>query len=383
MPVGANIRRASFLGSMLRSLVRLVRRSVAMSIMLVLAGMFGLGYLTAYLPPTWFWWTSPFAVILPYVSAVLAPLALARLLSALRYRDVGALVGPLLLCVLIGLRFGPGLWTQPKEKAPTDLRLMTLNAPTHGPSPSALATAFTERVGVDMPHVLSLQETQAYVETPGIPDPRRTAPHLYRLLQVHGFSFPDVFPLKLRLKQPVVARVSIDSLTLIGPGNVRSHRDPAPASRVVLRWKNEPVVLFNLHLNTVSTRKPWREAEFEWLAPRTWGPYLAAYREATLERAREARVIRAAIEQETRPVIVMGDFNSTVHHWEYQHIAEGLQDVLQVAGHGWRATYPARFPLVGIDHILASPEWTVVSGRAKRSYRYTDHRAVHARLRLK
>ena len=383
MPVEVDIRRASVLGSAIRGLIQFVRRGIVVTITLVLAGMFVLGYVTAYLPPAWFWWTSPFAVILPYVSALLAPLAMGRVLSTFRRRAWGDSLGALVLCVLIGVRFGPDLWTEPRALKPNDLRLMTLNAPTHGPSPAALANAFTEKVGGEMPDILSLQETQAYVAEEGGPlHPGYSAPHLYRLLQIHGFMLPQVVPLRLRLKQPVVARLPMDTLTLLGSDDPLSRQDQAPASRVVFRWRNEPVVLFNIHLNTVSKRKPWREAEFQWLAPRTWGPYLTAYRQATLERAEEARAIRNAIEQETRPVIVTGDFNSTIHHWEYRHIAEGMQDVLRTAGEGWQATYPARFPLVGIDHILASPEWTVVSGQAKRSYPYTDHRAVHARLRL-
>ena len=383
MPVEVDIRRASVLGSAIRGLIQFVRRGIVVTITLVLAGMFVLGYVTAYLPPAWFWWTSPFAVILPYVSALLAPLAMGRVLSTFRRRAWGDSLGALVLCVLIGVRFGPDLWVEPKALKPNDLRLMTLNAPTHGPSPAALANAFTEKVGGEMPDILSLQETQAYVAEEGGPlHPGYSAPHLYRLLQIHGFMLPQVVPLRLRLKQPVVARLPMDTLTLLGSDDPLSRQDPAPASRVVFRWRNEPVVLFNIHLNTVSKRKPWREAEFQWLSPRTWRPYLTAYRRATLERAEEARAIRKAIDQETRPVIVTGDFNSTIHHWEYRHIAEGMQDVLRTAGEGWQATYPARLPLVGIDHILASPEWTVVSGQAKRSYPYTDHRAVHARLRL-
>ena len=383
MPVEVDIRRASILGGVIRGLIRFVRRGIVVTITLALAVMFGLGYSTVYLPPSWFWWTSPFAVILPYVSALLAPLAIGRVLSAFRRGAWGDSLGALVLCVLIGFRFGPDLFAEPKALTPNDLRIMSLNAPTHGPSPAALAKAFTEQVGVEMPDILSLQETQAYVaEEGGSLHPGHSAPHLYRLLHDHGFTLPQVLPLRLRLKQPVVARVPMDTMTLLGSKDPLSQQDLAPASRVVFRWRNEPVVLFNIHLNTVSKRKPWRESEFQWTAPRTWGPYLTAYRDATLERAEEARAIRAAIEQETRPVIVTGDFNSTIHHWEYRHIAEGLQDVLRTAGTGWRATYPARFPLVGIDHILASPEWTVVSGQAKRSHSYTDHRAVHARLRL-
>ena len=59
MPVEVDIRRASILGGVIRGLIRFVRRGIVVTITLALAVMFGLGYSTVYLPPSWFWWTSP------------------------------------------------------------------------------------------------------------------------------------------------------------------------------------------------------------------------------------------------------------------------------------------------------------------------------------
>mgnify|MGYP006177651277 CR=1 FL=1 len=80
-------------------------------------------------------------------------------------------------------------------------------------------------------------------------------------------------------------------------------------------------------------------------------------------------------------VLVVGDFNSTMHHWEYRQVARGLRNVFTMRGRAWGATYHAALPLVRIDHILASPEWEVVSARVPTAHAFSDHRPVVARLR--
>jgi len=383
MPTEVDIRRGFTFGGLLEAIVQTVRRGTMLILSTVLLGFFLLGYATAYLPPSSFWWTGPFAVLLPYVSLLLLPLAVVQALVSLRQRTGGRLLVAMAVLAMIGVRFGPTLWSEPQTVRPGDLAITSFNAPTHGPSRSELADAFVDVVDRADPDILALQEANAYVRTDRGPlYERYTAPHLYALVRSRDFRAPTHFPPGVRLSQPVVAQLTLDSLTLVGEKQPIERDRVAPASRVTFSWKGQPVVLYNLHLYTVSKRKPWRETGFQWLSPGTWGPYLAAYRAATWQRAEEARVIRAAIEQETAPVIVTGDFNSTVHHWEYRHIAAGMKNVLQEAATGWRATYPSRSPLVGIDHVLVGPEWEVVSGTVGESYPYTDHRPVHAHIRL-
>ncbi|PEN14151.1 hypothetical protein CRI94_03675 [Longibacter salinarum] len=384
MPTEVDIRRASTLGAAVEFALRAVRRGAFLLVTIVLLGLFLLGYATAYLPPSHFWWTSPFAVLLPYVSILLAPLAFVRMVAAIRGRELVGFMLSIAVLVMIAGRFGPVLFSDPKTAHEDDLTITSFNAPTHGPSRAKLANAFVSVVDAVEPDMLALQETNAYVRTENGPlFERRTAPHLYELVQNRPFRLPDSFPPGHRIPQPVVSRFRTDSLTLVGEHDPIDRTRIAPASRVTFTWKGQPLVLYNLHLYTVSKRKPWRESGFQWLSPGTWGPYLAAYREATLRRAEEARAIRSEMEKETVPVIVAGDFNSTVHHWEYRHIARGMQNVMHDAGTGWPATYPSRSPLVGIDHVLADPEIVVVSGTVGESYPYTDHRPVHARLRVR
>jgi vancomycin resistance protein VanJ len=87
------------------------------------------------------------------------------------------------------------------------------------------------------------------------------------------------------------------------------------------------------------------------------------------------------IEQETDPVIVVGDFNSTQHHWVYRHISRSLTDAHRAAGSGFGWTFPAHRPLVRIDHVLVSGAWAVVRTHVSSHHATSDHRPVVTRLR--
>lgn len=362
---------------------QLLVRLAAVVVVGGLVGAFVLGYGCAYLPPESFWWTGPFAVLLPYVSLVLLPGALFTGARAVRDRSWWSAAVSMTVLVLIGLRFGPALMSQPGEASGPDLRVATYNAPVVGPSRDSLSDAFVRSVEAMAPDVLALQEPPIRFRGEGRVDARRTAPHVVALLERTPFDLPRHRPRRMVARQSVVGRIPADSLAVIEFEAPEALETSTQVARATFTWGGREVAIYSLHLHTVSSRKPWRDPQFQWTAPGTWGPYLEAYREAAVRRAWEARAIRRLIEKESRPFIVAGDFNSTVHHWEYRHVARGLQNAVQVAGMWSRATYPSDIPLVGIDHVLVSSEWTVVSAWVPESHPYADHRPVVARLQFR
>jgi endonuclease/exonuclease/phosphatase family metal-dependent hydrolase len=112
-----------------------------------------------------------------------------------------------------------------------------------------------------------------------------------------------------------------------------------------------------------------------------WKEALRAYRNDFRVRAEQARVLKQHLKAEPHPFIVCGDFNSTPYTWVYAHVTRGLQDAFSQKGRGWSATYPARFPLVRIDYILASKEWGVRGAHVDRTVS-SDHLPVVAELVL-
>ena len=106
------------------------------------------------------------------------------------------------------------------------------------------------------------------------------------------------------------------------------------------------------------------------------------------------------IAQESRPVIVLGDFNTTDQTENYQLIADQLTDVQWAVGQGFGFTFPdfsqaitsdqpwhirlllGIGPVVKIDHIFASYHFVAQETHAvQRSYG-SDHRPVVAELSL-
>lgn len=86
------------------------------------------------------------------------------------------------------------------------------------------------------------------------------------------------------------------------------------------------------------------------------------------------------------PLIVAGDFNSTVDHAAFrQLLAGGLVDAASQAGNGlvptWGLPPGGRFALLALDHVLADSRCAVLRSSVH-ALRGTDHRALFAKLRL-
>lgn len=87
------------------------------------------------------------------------------------------------------------------------------------------------------------------------------------------------------------------------------------------------------------------------------------------------------------PVVLLGDFNATERYRAYRRLAARLFDVRrQVSVKGGGRTFPARLPILRIDHIFVSASleatevWTVNSAAARLA---SDHLPLVADLRLR
>jgi endonuclease/exonuclease/phosphatase family metal-dependent hydrolase len=152
--------------------------------------------------------------------------------------------------------------------------------------------------------------------------------------------------------------------------------------RMKFNWKGRDAVYYNLHLRTFGEKKPWLETTMSPMSLEYWLFYIRQYRDAFLYRAWQADKIRGLVEQETLPLIVAGDFNSTPHNWEFHRLATGLQDVFEVVGNKREVSYHARFPLARIDHMLVSNHWNVYRAEIP-ALEYSDHRPLLVLLGLK
>ena len=79
-------------------------------------------------------------------------------------------------------------------------------------------------------------------------------------------------------------------------------------------------------------------------------------------------------------VVVMGDFNGTANDRSLAPLTAGLRSAQGAAGHGFGFTWPAKFPMARIDHIMVrgvtpTKAWVLPSTGS-------DHRPVVAEIRI-
>jgi vancomycin resistance protein VanJ len=89
---------------------------------------------------------------------------------------------------------------------------------------------------------------------------------------------------------------------------------------------------------------------------------------------------RQIAEEKLSGVIVMGDFNGTANDRSLAPLTTGLRSAQGAAGYGFGFTWPAKFPMARIDHILVrgvtpTKAWVMKSTGS-------DHRPVVAELRI-
>ncbi|WP_433167395.1 endonuclease/exonuclease/phosphatase family protein [Kribbella sp. CA-247076] len=89
---------------------------------------------------------------------------------------------------------------------------------------------------------------------------------------------------------------------------------------------------------------------------------------------------RQIADEKLSGVVVLGDFNGTANDRSLAPLTAGLRSAQGAAGHGFGFTWPAKFPMARIDHIMVRG---VVPTKAwVMSPTGSDHRPVVAELRV-
>lgn len=275
----------------------------------------------------------------------------------------GWLHGMAALLVLVGyMNLRWSAW--PAASGPS-LTVMTCNI--GGRSPP-LGTAFAQR---EQPDLVVMQETR------GVPLHVRQQHPDWHVARVDELLVVSRFPI---LRSGTVAGVTRNGLLL--------------AAWFELDWSGRTIVLYNVHL-------PTPRSSFLGLRGRGFLAELAGaggiysreswheYRVYWQQRAELARALQAALARETRPFLVVGDFNLPDHGPMYRGFARQWTDAFAVRGRGYGFTFPADTgtpltlfgPWLRLDYIFASRHWRplrcVVEPRTR-----AQHLAVVARLEL-
>jgi endonuclease/exonuclease/phosphatase (EEP) superfamily protein YafD len=92
------------------------------------------------------------------------------------------------------------------------------------------------------------------------------------------------------------------------------------------------------------------------------------------------RTFDAAGGDDTRPTIVMGDFNTPIDSLWFRAVRERYVHAFEKAGTGLLATWPAERPILAIDHIWAGPGLTATCARLEATP-LSDHSMFRAVFR--
>jgi endonuclease/exonuclease/phosphatase (EEP) superfamily protein YafD len=134
------------------------------------------------------------------------------------------------------------------------------------------------------------------------------------------------------------------------------------------------IEVVNVHLNTASTNlELWKRS--------AW----VEHRNNRQLRRQELSVALQLLKQTTpfpqRPTILGGDFNTSANDHVHSLLTRDFQDSFATAGSGWGNTFQRRVPVLRLDCLYATRQFTPVRCRAVTT-RKSDHRMVISDLIL-
>lgn len=143
--------------------------------------------------------------------------------------------------------------------------------------------------------------------------------------------------------------------------------------RVEINFDSQTLVVYNIH--------PY--PPIDWRG----GVTIIPFPEDDVSHQMAMQRVTARIMQETAPTILLGDFNFSDQHTEYQRIVEQFTDAYRSVSVGPGYTYPAGGfgplpPLMRLDYVFHSEHFAAVAARVLPYNAPSDHRPVLAELAL-
>jgi vancomycin resistance protein VanJ len=241
----------------------------------------------------------------------LPPAVLLLLVSAYRRNRWAALGSLLALAVDLSLLGWQGHGARSGQ---ADFRLMTYNIARGGagerPAGQGAAAALAGTILAERPDMICLQEINGL------------QPELFSELTARLPGYVAVRSREVAILTRFPLLVSHETVL---PGTERTLLSAA------LNVHGKRVTVLDAHFTTVLLRGGWAGARDR--------------REAQMQ-----AVLKEA-QQTAGPFIACGDFNTPAHGQVYAALKQGFGNAFEEAGSGFGFTFPARFPLVRIDHV--------------------------------
>lgn len=249
---------------------------------------------------------------------------------------------------LLGFRFLGSLHNGIGASNSNSIRLMSYNIQRGANGPIAIERAIRSQ----HPDIVCLQESQGHYQS------RVYAPGARVAARFPGWN-----------------RAQSGDVMTFSRFPIASQRDfPLRGTRRILETTLQtprgPIRVLNIHVATSPKASK---------APRKSGRFVRILTETQPKaqaRLDQIAPIRAAIAAGSSrvPLLVAGDFNSPPRGLFYSSISRGLSDAWRAGGRGTGDSFPARFPLLPIDHVLA--RGVTVKRAWIADVRASDHRPI-------
>ncbi len=340
--------------------------------------------LAPYFRPESFWFGALLANFLPVLGLLLVPFFIYSIRSKRRLLILMNVVA----LTLVLFRIWPAISkTSDNEASTTDLTLYTQNVP-RIPEDLPAQKAIYRAVSEQMPHIIGVQESGIYT-TVSDPEIGRAQKKLRILMDSLNYLTPAAKRLDpsgrwYNTRQPILTTLKVTGQTELKFSKDDEDIDPLFMTRTLFDWNDQEIAVYNIHLRTYGSAKPWHEERSNWFHLDFWVPFVNQAREAYTYRSWQVDRILEEISKEKLPFLVIGDFNSSPYSWTYRQMDEILTDVFSTSTRGFGHTFHVRMPLVRIDYVFASDDWMPVEAFVGSSSRLiSDHLPLIARVRLK
>ncbi|MDQ3732493.1 MAG: endonuclease/exonuclease/phosphatase family protein [Actinomycetota bacterium] len=149
---------------------------------------------------------------------------------------------------------------------------------------------------------------------------------------------------------------ALDMQVVFGASVTRSPAGGTPREYGNTILSHLPILSHELHPLPVSPDNEPRSAQrvlIELVGGALWVINTHLSYESAVDRATQARALRALVSDEMGPAVIVGDFNADNDAAELAPLAD-LRDAWTECGHGDGCTHPAHRPNKRLDHVLCS-----------------------------
>ena len=131
---------------------------------------------------------------------------------------------------------------------------------------------------------------------------------------------------------------------------------------------------------SVNGPKPFRAMTTHWSVPQVSKGFDGLIN--TIEKqSQDYEDTAKAVLQESQPIILGGDFNNPPRHGLSRKLSDQMVDAFSSRGFGLGWTYPAKRPMVRIDHLFSNKTIMPISGEVGPSFG-SDHRSLFAEFAI-